>query len=337
MKLVIGAGLIGTRVARRFAAQGDDVVVATRSGTPVTADELQSASRGASRRGVQSGSRSRAGTIRSVSADAADAEALTSAAQGATTIVLASNPAQYHRWRELWPPVFDATLAAATRSGADLVLMGNLYAYGEGARMPMAEHDPLLTTEEKGLVRKAGWERILEAHRRGDLRAVEVRASDYFGPGSGATAQLGERFFGPLLAGKRPRGVGDPRMPHSWAYLDDIADTVVAASGYVGEWGRAWHVPSAEPLSRVEIASRVAALTGRDVGVTSWSPAALRVLAIFSPFLRAVVDSSYQFSAPFVVDARETERELGVSATPWDVALPATLAALRSGSGGARR
>ncbi|MCS5496091.1 NAD-dependent epimerase/dehydratase family protein [Cnuibacter physcomitrellae] len=309
MKLVIGAGLIGTRVARRLAARGEDVVVATRSGTAVP---------------VEGG----AGAIRSVRADAADAEALIRAAAGATTIVLASNPAQYHRWPQLWPPVFDATLAAATRSGADLVVMGNLYAYGEGARMPMAEHDPLLTTEQKGLVRKAGWERILEAHRRGDLRAVEVRASDYFGPGSGATAQLGERFFGPLLAGRRPRVVGDPRMPHSWAYLDDIADTVVAASTYAGEWGRAWHVPSAEPLSRVEIAARVAALTGRDVGVTSWSPTTLRALGFVSPFLRAVVDSSYQFTAPFVVDARETERELGVSATPWDVALPATLASL---------
>jgi nucleoside-diphosphate-sugar epimerase len=305
MQLVIGAGLIGTRVAHRLAARGEDVVVATRSGTEV------------------------GGGTRAVRADASDAASLAEVARGASTIHLVTNPAQYHRWAELWPPVFTAVIAAASGAGADLVVMGNLYGYGQGARMPMAEHDPLLTTERKGLVRKAGWERILEAHRRGDLRAVEVRASDYFGPGSTTTAHLGVDFFGPLVAGKRPRVVGDPRMPHSWAYLDDIADTMVAAAGYAGEWGRAWHVPSAEPLSRVEIADRVAALTGRPAAVAAWSPTALRALGLVSPFLRSVADSSYQFTAPFVIDSAETERELAVSATPWSVALPATVDALR--------
>ncbi|WP_166792329.1 hypothetical protein [Cryobacterium sp. TMT1-66-1] len=40
--------------------------------------------------------------------------------------------------------------------------------------------------------------------------------------------------------------------------------------------------------------------------------------------------SSYQFVVPFVIDATETERELGVAATPWNEALIATAESYRS-------
>ncbi|MGO7983622.1 NAD-dependent epimerase, partial [Rhizobium johnstonii] len=100
----------------------------------------------------------------------------------------------YHRWVTEWPPVFDAAIAAARASGAALVVMGNLYPYGEPTG-PMSESTPEITTETKGLVRRDGWARVREAGLRGDIRAVEVRASDYFGPGAGPTAHLGSRFF----------------------------------------------------------------------------------------------------------------------------------------------
>jgi hypothetical protein len=40
--------------------------------------------------------------------------------------------------------------------------------------------------------------------------------------------------------------------------------------------------------------------------------------------------SSYQFVVPFVIDATETERELGVAATSWNEALIATAESYRS-------
>ena len=38
------------------------------------------------------------------------------------------------------------------------------------------------------------------------------------------------------------------------------------------------------------------------------------------------------FESPFVIDAAETERELDVSATPWEQALAATVEGYRSRS-----
>ncbi|MHB1172884.1 MAG: NAD-dependent epimerase/dehydratase family protein [Lacisediminihabitans sp.] len=303
-QLVIGAGLIGQPLAERLAARGDSVTIATRSG---------SAAVGAS----------------SLVLDATDAAAAAIAASGAETIFLCSNPAQYHRWPMLWPPIFAAVVAAAAASGARLVIMGNLYAYGETAIMPMAEHSPLLTTETKGLVRKAGWQLALTAYERGELQAVEVRASDYFGPGSKSTAHLGGAFFGALLAGKTARVIGSPDMPHSWSYLPDIVTTLIAAADYRGEWGRAWHVPSGTAIRRTEIARQANAITGLSASVASIPQWALGALGLASPLMRSIRDSSYQFTRPFILDSTETEGLLGVRATPWADALRVTLDSYR--------
>lgn len=303
--LVVGAGLIGTSLTRHLLDRGDQVALASRSGTQLPGAEA-------------------------VRLDASDADALALAANGAETIFLVTNPREYHRWPELWPPVFHAAIDAARRSSARLVIMGNLYAYGESSIMPMTEHGPLLTTEAKGLVRKAGWELAKAAHDRGEIQAVEVRASDYFGPGAEKTAQLGAAFFRPVMAGKATRVFGSTTEPHSWSYLPDIVSTLAAAADYRGDWGRAWHVPTAEPLSRQQIAQQVNELTGSRGSVAPMPEWFLRALGLVVPLIRAANDSLYQFTRPFVIDASETERLLGVHATPWEESLPATVNWYRS-------
>lgn len=295
-ELVLGAGEVGRRLAMRLAEAGAEVAVVSRSGTKVEG-------------------------VRAIAADVTDSAALRPIAQEAATVFLTTSPRQYHRWPELWPPIIDSVLQAAT--GRRLVMMGNLYAYGR-AQMPMTERSPLAPAEPKGEVRRLVWERALAAHQRGELQVVEVRAADYFGPGVGRTSVLGDRFFVPLLRGKVARVVGDPAAPHSWSYLPDIVDTLVAASRYSGDWGRAWHVPSGQPHSLAEIAATVDERLGVSGTVGRYSGAMFSLLSSVVPFLRAVRDSSYQFTAPFIVDASETERELGVAASDWESALLTT-------------
>ncbi|MCP2032378.1 nucleoside-diphosphate-sugar epimerase [Okibacterium sp. HSC-33S16] len=302
--LVIGAGAVGSTVTKAFLGRGDDVAVATRSGTSLPG-------------------------ARTVQLDAANATALAHAADGRSTIVVCTNP-PYNTWRRDWPPIVDAVIRAARTTGADVVMIGNLYSYGR-ATMPMRESSPEQPAESKGEVRRDLWASLREATRRGDLRAVEVRASDYFGPGASDDAHLGTRFFAPLLAGKRSWAVGNPALPHSWAYLPDIASTVVAASSYPGEWGRAWHVPAATDLSRTDICHIVNERYGVRGSISGIPPLVMSGVGVFNPVLREVSKSSYQFLAPFLSDATETKRELHVRATPWDQALDATVAYYRSG------
>lgn len=297
MKLIVGAGLIGQELARQLVATGEEVMVASRSATPV------------------------AGT-RAIRLDAKNKAEFAEAAKGATTIFLCTNP-PYHTWKTEWPPVFEASIYASEQNNSDLVVMGNLYPYGI-PKAPMSEHTAENADEEKGLVRKAGWNRIRSAAEAGKFRAVEVRASDYFGPGAGSTAHLGKDFFVPIMKSKAAMVVGDPTKKHSWSYIPDIAKTMIAASEYRGDWNRVWHVPSGEPKSRVEILNELNELQGSRGRLLVVPQLLLKLMGFFFPLYREVFASSYQFTNEFVIASRETEKELNVVSTSWASALSST-------------
>jgi nucleoside-diphosphate-sugar epimerase len=156
MHVIVGAGAIGSATASQLAAEGERVRIVTRSGGgPVHP------------------------LIDRVTADAADAAALSRICTGATALYNCANP-PYHRWPTDWPPLAAAMLAAAENSGAALVITGNLYVYGPVDR-PMTPDMPLAAPTVKGRVRVRIWTEALAAHREGRVRVTEARASDFIG------------------------------------------------------------------------------------------------------------------------------------------------------------
>lgn len=304
--LILGAGPVGRHTTAALLAAGDEVVVGTRSGTTVPG-------------------------ARALVVQATDAEALTAAARGVRSIVVATNPA-YHRWATDWPPVVDAVASAARRTGASVVLVGNFYAYGRPDG-PLSLASPERPTETKGRVRAELWRTLLGAHHRGEFRAAEVRASDYFGPGAGKGAYAGDRLFVPVLANRAARVVGDPRTPHAMAYLPDFAATLAAVARADADalWGRPWFAPHASQCSLADFTARINALAGTRGRLRPYSSGTIDLLALLSPLLREVRAVSYQHREPWTVADTDTESLLGVAATPLEVALAATLASYRDG------
>ena len=203
LHVVVGKGAIGRTLARHLHAHGHDVLVLSRSGgrpdTPAPADD----------------------GITWEAADAADGAALASASQGAQALYNCVNP-PYHRWPTEWPPVADAFLTAAERTGAVLVTAGNLYGYGAGTEQ-MTETSLLRSTEAKGRVRAAMWQEASRRHHAGALRATEVRGSDYLGPGA-QQSHAGPRMLEPLLAGRTvrpPRAAPPPPTTNTKNYFWD--------------------------------------------------------------------------------------------------------------------
>lgn len=155
-----------------------------------------------------------------------------------------------------------------------------------------------------------------------------MRASDDFGPGANGTAHLGESFFTAILRSKTAHVAGEPQLAHSWSYLPDIVTTLIAAADHTGDWGRIWHVPSCA-ISRTDIAVQLDAhfsTRGKVSGYPQWL---LRSLGPVNPMMHEVWASSYQFVVPYIIDSTETERELHVTATPWEEALVATAESYR--------
>ncbi|MDO5496182.1 MAG: NAD-dependent epimerase/dehydratase family protein, partial [bacterium] len=297
--LILGAGPIGSSLAAELAARGEDVAVATRSGTQLPG-------------------------VRAITLDAADAGALTAAAEGARTIYVCTNP-PYHRWPTQWPPIVEAVIAAARATGAGVVMTGNLYAYGRpgGAMTPESAERP---TESKGSTRAEMWQRLKSAHDAGEIRAAEVRASDYFGPGTGTTNHLGSGFFTAVMSGKPAQIVGNPSVPHAWAYAPDIARALAAVGTRDDLWGRIWFAPHVAQLPAQEMADRIAQLAGAPTParVRQYPGWLVTVLAWFMPALREVRKVAYQHTEPYLVDDSASRAALGVEPTPLAEALAAT-------------
>ncbi|WP_327038646.1 NAD-dependent epimerase/dehydratase family protein [Micromonospora maris] len=299
--LIVGAGLVGSTTARQLAERGEQVRIVSRSG-----------------RGPEHP------RIERFAADAVDADRLSELADGATAIYNCLNPA-YHRWLSDWPPMADALLTAAERSGAPLVVTGCLYGYGEvtGA---MTEQTPLGATHPKLKVRADMWRAALAAQRAGRIRAVtEVRGSDYLQAQSIFSFLLGK----PLLAGRRAFVPGPLDVPHTWTSINDMAAMLITAATDQRAWNRAWHVPSAAPLTIRELATRFTEVVGAPAPKLTTIPGPVfRAAGLLSAMLREFQTTAYQFDRPFVMDSTAATETFGLRHQPLDKSLRETAALL---------
>jgi hypothetical protein len=259
-----------------------------------------------------------------VKGDAADAAALTRHAEGAATIFNCANP-PYHRWGTDWPPMHQAIMAAAERTGAVVVMMDNLYGFGADRPMPMKPTDPLLATGEKGSMRARMATELLAAHAAGRLRATLARASDFYGP-SVIESSFGERVVPRVLVGKKVSMLGRVDVPHSATYMPDVVATMVTIANDERAWGQAWHVPSAPAVSQRDTVQAFAAAASTTVQVGSVPNLALTVGGLFNPSLKALKEVLYQFEEPWIIDASLTEQTFGLAATPLSEGAAATVA-----------
>ena len=311
LHVVVGAGPIGSGIVRELAERGHRVKIVTRSGSGPHGVEAER-----------------------VAADASDASALASVASGAAAIYNCANP-PYHRWPELWPPMAAAMLGAAEKSGAVLVTISNLYGYGPSANPhgydaahPMTEQTPLATTGQKGQVRAQMWKDALKAHQAGRAKVVELRASDYVGPG--ANAVLGDRVVPRVLKGQAVTLLGRTDRPRTWSYTGDVAAMAVVVAGDERAWGQAWHVPSGEPRTQQQAVDDIARVAGvKAVPVRTVAPAVLHAIGMLSPLMRELRETQYQFRQDFVMDSSAAELAFGLEASPWDSVISEVISSFR--------
>ncbi|MGW5667114.1 NAD-dependent epimerase/dehydratase family protein [Micromonospora sp. NPDC003776] len=301
LHMIVGAGPVGTATARLLAERGEAVRIVSRRGS-----------------GPQHPA------IERVAMDATDVEGLSALADNAAAVYNCANP-PYHRWLTDWPPLMSALLAAAERSGAVLVTANNLYGYGP-VTGPMDESTPLSATHPKLRLRADMWRGALRRHEAGRIRATEVRASDYIEANSLFSISVAK----PLLAGRRAYVPAPLNVPHSWTSISDVAKILVAVASDERAWGRPWAVPTNPPVTIRELAVRFTRVAGAPPPKLISIPyPVLWAVGLFSPLVRELRTTRYQFCRPFVLDSTLTTRTFGLQPTPLDEVLHATAASLR--------
>lgn len=290
--VVIGSGPVGSGIATSLAEGGTPVTVLTRSGTgPIHS------------------------LITKIKADATDAGAVVSASTGAAVIYNCVNP-PYHQWETAWPPLHAAIMTAAERTDAVLVMMDNLYGFGPGTPMPMHEDDPTNATGSKGATRAKMEAELLEAHCSGKLRATFARASDFYGPGV-LDAALGSRAWPKILAGKKVALLGSLDVPRSYSYMPDVVQTMITLATDERAWGKAWHVPSAAPITQRQAIAAFAHASGTTPRCSTVPRGVIKAIGTFNPMMKALLETWYQFDSPWIMDSKHTEQMFNLQATPF--------------------
>lgn len=289
-QVIIGAGSIGTNIARILTDRGERVRMITRSGSGPEHP-----------------------LVERVSADASDVAALTTLTESATVIYHAANPPSYTTWEQMLPPLQTAVIAAAKASGATLALTGSLYAYGPQPGGLMHEGTPMTATGHKGRLRRRLWEQAQAA----GIHTFEMRGADYIG--KGAQGIYAMSIAPALEKGKVAWIPGHLDMPHTFTYNRDMANALVTLAADERAWGKAWHVPSPPAVTLRDLAQRYARAAGKlRLRLVQLPRFVMRTAGAFVPIAREMAEMDYQWYAPFHLDAMLTARTFGLEATDLD-------------------
>ncbi|MDR7048773.1 nucleoside-diphosphate-sugar epimerase [Duganella sp. 3397] len=262
--------------------------------------------------------------------DAMQRQDVVAAAQGAALIVHAVNPPGYRDWDKLVLPMIDNTIAAARAGGARILLPGTVYNFGPDALPGIAEDAPQHPVTRKGAIRVA-LETRLQAAAADGVRTLIVRAGDFFGPDAG-NSWFAQGLVKPGLPVTAISYPGRPGVGHQWAYLPDVAETMLRLLEQEARLDTfaCFHMAGHWDADGTQMIAAIARAAGRPSLRTHAFPWWLATLAApFVPLMREMREMAYLWRQPVrMPNARLLELLGHEPHTSLDVAVHATLAGL---------
>lgn len=262
--------------------------------------------------------------------DALQDDPVMAAAEGCGVIVHAVN-LPYSRWVPDMEYITSTVLRAARANRALVLFPGNVYGFGHQTRKALAEDARMSPDTRKGAFRIHLEHLIQSATTDGDVRAIVLRAGDFFGP----TVRNGlvDRILGRATAGKPIEALGRLDVPHQWAYVPDLARLaadlidladrlapfeVVHFAGHVVERQRAF----------LELVAREAGHPDLPLRTVPWW--LLRLMGLYDPQLRELMELRYLFDDAVIIDdPRRRELLPDFAPTPLGTAVRETLESYR--------
>lgn len=260
--------------------------------------------------------------VEPVEADAMDQASLIEACRGSDVILHSLNPS-YDKWEATVMPFARNVLAAAKESGATVMIPGNVYNYGTSIGTDMREDQPFAADTPKGRIRVEVEKLFADAANDG-VRSIVLRGGDFFG-GKRLETWLDLMILKDLKKGKFV-WPGPNDLPHAFAYLPDFAEAFVR----VAEKREAILAHAAlnfegHTLTGHQMQQAVEEITGKSlkVGKVPWF--LLRLIGVFNPVLKAVVEMSYLWRVPHSLDGHKLSKLIEVPSTPINEALRQTI------------
>ena len=300
--VVLGTGAIGRAVAEELIRRGESVRMVNRSG------KMQEAPAG----------------VEVIAADLYEPTNVREVTRGANVVYQSSQP-PYDQWTRKFPLLQNSVLDGLRGSNAKLVLIENVYMYGDTQGRPMTEDTPYNAHTRKGRTRGEISRAAFEAHKEGRVRVTAARGGNFFGPW-GTDSTMGARAFYPLLRGKPAQLIGRTDEPHTHTYVKDFGRALVILGEREEADGQAWHVPNDQPrMTQGELVRMFAEEAGVEPKISSMGKLMMSIGGLFIPEAKETVEMMYEFDKPFVIASSKFEKMFGMRATPIREAVKETV------------
>ncbi|HEY5095451.1 MAG TPA: NAD-dependent epimerase/dehydratase family protein [Candidatus Eremiobacteraceae bacterium] len=265
-------------------------------------------------------------------ADSTDHDAIIQACAGMDTVVCCLGfPYDSALWRRVWPATMANLIDGCSSSSARFVFADNLYMYGPQTA-PLTEDKPLTDYGRKPALRAEITKLWISAHDSGRLRAVAVRAADFYGPDV-ATSVISAFGVARYLAGQSAFIPYNPEHPHDFAYVPDFARALVTLIDAPDDaYGQAWHVPNAPTRTLREVLSLAASLIGVPPRISVLPSALAPVVGLFSKEIREMGEMRFQWDRPYIVDSSKFAERFWKDATSFERGLGNTIQFYRTAS-----
>jgi nucleoside-diphosphate-sugar epimerase len=256
-----------------------------------------------------------------------DPGAVRAAAQGIDTIVYLVG---VNYWQfELHPQLMAKTLAGAVAEDVErLLLIGTVYPYGRPRADRIREDHAREPHTFKGKMRKAQEDLLLEADTAGRIKGAVLRLPDFYGPHVDKSFLQGA--FVAAATGGTANLVGPLDKLHEFVFVRDVGPVVVRLMETPGAWGHVWYLAGAGVTSQQAMVDEIARQAGRPVKVRAAGKWMLRVVGLFNPFMREMVEMHYLLTEPVIMDDSALQQLIGpIAKTSYSEGVRQTLAATR--------
>ena len=228
-----------------------------------------------------------------------DPASVRAAARGVDTLVYLVGVPYNHF--ELHPELIRKTLTGAIAGGvARFVLIGTVYPYGTPITPTVAETHPRNPSTFKGRMRKAQEDILLQAHAEGKIQGTILRLPDFYGPG--VESSFLHSLFQAAARGGTANLVGPIDRPHEFVFVPDVGPVVLDLAAKPEAYGRWWNFAGAGSITQREIADEVFRMAGRAPKIRVAGKTTLRIIGIFQPIMRELVEMHYLLTTPVLMD-----------------------------------
>ena len=267
-------------------------------------------------------------------ADLSDPAAAARAAAGVATIFYTVGVPypQFEQHPKLTRVALDAAAAAGVRH---YVHLSTVYPYGVPQQDFISESHPRNPTTFKGRMRKEQEDLVLAADNPQGMRTTLLRPPDFYGPD--AELSYVRAIFDAAVKGGTANVVGPIDTPHEFIFVPDLAETLLALSEKEEAYGKAWNVAGPGLITTRQFAELVFGAVHQKPRLRVAGRFILRVLGLFNPFLREVVEMHYLWTTPVKLDdARLRQLLPNLHKTPYAEGIRLTINAMRTDAARAR-